>query len=63
MLCPVTAECAEIGCADGDGCIQEEDFCDGKEDCNDGSDEATCDGLFELCINLCLTYCINYTKF
>ena len=49
MLCPVTAECAEIGCADGDGCIQEEDFCDGKEDCNDGSDEATCDGLFELC--------------
>ncbi|KAL0829250.1 hypothetical protein ABMA28_004072 [Loxostege sticticalis] len=40
----ITPVCAsdEIPCADGHGCIKDDQFCDGVAQCADGSDEALC---------------------
>ena len=37
-------EPTEFNCSDGNGTVPGNFQCDGEEDCNDGSDEANCDG-------------------
>lgn len=39
---PICTVAGELACADAT-CIKKEDFCDGIENCNDGSDENACD--------------------
>ena len=46
----IQSECAYKGvrnCSDGNGCVLRDFFCDGMKDCTDGSDEDSCEGLFE----------------
>ena len=63
----IQSECAYKGvrnCSDGNGCVLRDFFCDGMKDCTDGSDEDSCEGLFELKLLVGLTgiFCTTHYR-
>ena len=51
-LIAVLCDGAQFRCEDTLQCVHINSECDGHKDCNDGSDEADCDGMWRVLVKL-----------